>query len=73
MRVLREHTQPKWFDLERSSYIGQINQAQNANLKVAIINGGLLLSFGADSTANSNALTKAPLLPSNECPSMEVS
>ena len=41
MRVLREHTKSKKFDLERSSYVGQINKAQNANLKIAIINCGL--------------------------------
>ncbi len=43
MRVLREHTKSKKFDLERSSYVGQINKAQYANLKIAIINGGLLI------------------------------
>ncbi len=31
------------FDLQRSFYVGQINKAQNANLKIEIINAGLFL------------------------------
>ena len=41
MRVLTQRKRSKKFDLERSSYVGQINIAHDANLKIAIINAGL--------------------------------
>ncbi len=52
MRGLREHTQSKKFDLEWSSYVGQINHTQNADLKIAIISGGLLfvINFRMEAT-----------------------
>ncbi len=41
-KVLREQNQSKEIDLERSSYVGQINESENANVKFAFLNGVLL-------------------------------
>ncbi len=35
------------FDLERSLHVGQINHAQNANLKIAFLYGGLFFVIGS--------------------------
>ena len=43
---------PKKLDLERSSYLGQLNKAQKANLNIAIINAGLFCLINPEDVGN---------------------